>query len=142
CAECSETNPIYRCLHCFAPQFLCQDCMVVRHIHVPLHRIKVYLDGIQTRINLAALGMHIQLGHSVGQVCPYPECITDFLIVNAHGMHKVFLDYCSCPEAPSRGAQLHRARMFPIPEKSPNRAVAYEVAHLQDAWTAPISMKA
>ncbi|KAJ7642867.1 hypothetical protein B0H17DRAFT_960021, partial [Mycena rosella] len=64
-----------------------------------------------------------------------------FLILNSHGMHEVSLDFCGCPEALSRGAQLHQANMLPIPERSPTRAVAYEVAHLQDAWTSPISMR-
>ncbi|KZP08329.1 hypothetical protein FIBSPDRAFT_914302 [Athelia psychrophila] len=50
---------------------------------------------------LKALGLRIQLGHSVGEHCinPIPTAGDDFVIVDTNGIHQVALDYCGCASA-------------------------------------------
>jgi hypothetical protein len=90
-------------------------------------------------MSLKTLGLRMQLGHSPGNLCPTPIPENRFMILDAHGIHEVSLDYCGCPDAPTRGNQLQAARLYP--GSGTTNAVAYELAYLQDAWSTPISMR-
>jgi hypothetical protein len=37
---------LYRCKDCFAPDLLCQACIIYAHAHSPVHRVEVsvFLD--------------------------------------------------------------------------------------------------
>jgi hypothetical protein len=95
-------------------------------------------------VPLKALGLRIPLGHQLGDVCPSPVPDNHFTILNAHGVHAAAIDYCGCPDAPSRSKQLMAARFQPGSSEwktPPSNAVAFELAYLQDAWTSPVSMR-
>jgi hypothetical protein len=89
-------------------------------------------------MSLKLLGLQMQLGHAIGDFCPTPIADNTF-IINVHGIHEVSLDYCGCADAPTQGQQLLAARLHP--GKGTTNTVAFQLAHLQDAWSAPISMR-
>lgn len=93
-------------------------------------------------VSLRALGMRIQLGHTLPGVCRTPTQDEHFLILDAHGMHKVAIDYCGCKLHLSCTTQLHAARLVPSREAVPRSAAACEMAHLMDPNASPISMRA
>ncbi|KAJ6535891.1 hypothetical protein B0H10DRAFT_1657134, partial [Mycena sp. CBHHK59/15] len=113
CGHCSDLAPSYRCLHCFLPQFLCQNCMVKMDEQTPLHRIEIWSGTRLVGISLKILGLRMQLGHRVGDFCPVPIPDNSFIILNAHGIHEVSVDYCGCNDAPTKASQLRAARMLP-----------------------------
>lgn len=93
-------------------------------------------------VSLKALGMRIQLGHILPNTCDAPKPDDNFLIMDAHGVHQVAIDYCGCKPNISHAGQLHAARLVPSRELVPRSAVAYEMAHLMDPNASPISMRA
>ncbi|KAJ7488630.1 hypothetical protein B0H11DRAFT_1664114, partial [Mycena galericulata] len=125
CATCAHKNPTFRCLHCFAAEWLCKECMVEQHVNTPLHRIEMWTSSGLVGVTLKAAGLRIQLGHKLYDFCPAPVADNDFVIMDASGPHEVSLNYCGCAEAPSRGRQLRNARFYPSQEKIPRTAVAY-----------------
>ncbi|KAJ6452903.1 hypothetical protein DFH09DRAFT_1351460 [Mycena vulgaris] len=141
CAHCDDGNPTFRCLHCFGAQFLCRKCMLHQHLQTPLHRIEMWTGARLAGASLQALGMRIRLGHKPGDLCPSPLAQNDFIILNAHGAHQVSLDYCDCPGADSHEKQLRTGRFYPDQCTSPKHAVAFELAHLHNAWATPSSMR-
>jgi hypothetical protein len=90
--------------------------------------------------NLRLLGLRIQLGHKPSDFCPNPIGDNHFLILDAHGLHEVNLDYCGCPATPTRRDQLLAARLYPCGD-GPRTAVAFEMANLHEAWSPPASMR-
>ncbi|KAJ7125498.1 hypothetical protein C8R43DRAFT_1135348 [Mycena crocata] len=62
CARCPKINPKLRCLDCFAPKFLCCDCMVEQHEQLPFHRIEMWTaEGFEGH-TLQGCGLRVRLG--------------------------------------------------------------------------------
>ncbi|KAJ6552340.1 hypothetical protein DFH09DRAFT_1498702 [Mycena vulgaris] len=121
--------------------FMCRRCMVACHVQIPLHRIEMWSGTSLVGATLQALGMRIKLGHSLGEVCTRPIPDDEFIMLNAHGVHNVSLDYCGCPDAREREAQLRAARFYPDQTTLPRNAVAFELAHMAAGWVKPGSMR-
>ncbi|KAJ7497826.1 hypothetical protein B0H11DRAFT_2226466 [Mycena galericulata] len=141
CATCAHKNPTLRCLHCFAPEWLCSACMVEQHAKTPLHRIEMWTSSGLVGVTLKGAGLRIRLGHKLYDFCPSPIRDNDFVILDASGLHEVSLDYCGCDTAPTRGRQLLNARFYPSNDGAPRTAVAFSVAELMDPGAVPISMR-
>ncbi|KAJ6530524.1 hypothetical protein DFH09DRAFT_1411091 [Mycena vulgaris] len=104
--------------------FMCRRCMVACHVQIPLHRIEMWS------------------GTSLpGRGCTRPIPDDEFIMLNAHGVHNVSLDYCGCPDAREREAQLRAARFYPDQTTLPRNAVAFELAHMAAGWVKPGSMR-
>ncbi|KAJ7030876.1 hypothetical protein C8F04DRAFT_1263360 [Mycena alexandri] len=130
--QCGRQNPELRCLDCFQAQFICPGCMFTTHQHNPLHQIEWWDNKQFSKTSLQSIGMRIQLGHN-GGTCPKPIEHENFRIIDGATVHKVSLDYCGCPGAPSRGAQLLAARLYPQHRDPPQIAVAFQMAYARDS---------
>ncbi|KAH7918408.1 hypothetical protein BV22DRAFT_981947, partial [Leucogyrophana mollusca] len=129
CHSCHGAPGLYRCDDCFGPSMWCQSCVVSNHAHNPLHRIKEWNGQFFEHITLKGLGLRVQLGHEVGDLCirPEPSSNDDFVVVDCHGIHKVAVDFCSCETGESKTTQLLRARWFPLTVSDPQTAATFAV---------------
>lgn len=73
------------------------------------------MDTHFTTVTLKSLGLRLQLGHAIGDLCCNPKCAfgDDFVVMDTTGIHDVALDFCGCESAQSHIKQLLRARLFP-----------------------------
>ncbi|KAJ8468439.1 hypothetical protein ONZ45_g17240 [Pleurotus djamor] len=99
CPTTSHPSPeegLYRCLDCANRDCYCQDCILERHKHLPLHRLQVWDEGHFASTSLATLGLIVQLGHGGGE-CRLPSDIRKACcIVDVTGHHLVNLRFCNC----------------------------------------------
>jgi len=81
------------------------------------------------RITLKSLGLHIQLGHRIGDTCCNPHCAfnDDFIIIDSTGIHEVGLDFCACGTMQTHVKQLLRSRLFPATVTDPKTAATFGV---------------
>ncbi|KAJ8579289.1 hypothetical protein M405DRAFT_722223, partial [Rhizopogon salebrosus TDB-379] len=79
--------------------------------------------------SLKSLGLRIQLGHAVGEICcnACPAYNDDFVIIDNNGIHEVGLNFCGCGTAQTRTNQLLRARLFPATVVDPKSAATFRV---------------
>ncbi|KAG2055894.1 hypothetical protein BDR06DRAFT_981634 [Suillus hirtellus] len=93
-----EGKLLYCCHDCFGVEMMCHMCVLNKHAHNPLHRIKEWHGTFFIQISLKSLGLHVQLGHHPEEKCYNPEPATadDFIIINVHGIHEIGLDFCGC----------------------------------------------
>jgi hypothetical protein len=141
----------YECCDCHGRELLCQLCIIQRHIHNPLHQIKVHssmrlpclssavliLMSIQNwnglyfeKISLRKLGLWIQLGHPPGVRCPNPEQCTgdEFTILDNRAIFSVSLDFCACGEgSQSKTVQLLRSKFYPTTVANPRSAATFRM---------------
>lgn len=85
--------------------------------------------------SLKALGLVMQLGHSLGTRCinPRPAPGDRFIILHTNGIHDVALNFCACPTAETDTVQLLRAGLYPATTQSPETAasiIALEFYHI------------
>lgn len=75
------------------------------------------------------MGLRMQLGHSVGEVCTNPSRAfgDGFVLVDLTGIHLVNIDFCGCEKALSRPMQLLRARIFPATSVEPRTGATFRV---------------
>jgi hypothetical protein len=76
------------------------------------------------RVTLKKLGLRVQLGHRVGEVCinPKPASGDDFILLDTQGILEIGLDYCDCEIAESPQVQLLRSRWFGATVANPKTA--------------------
>ncbi|KAJ7029473.1 hypothetical protein C8F04DRAFT_1264929 [Mycena alexandri] len=129
-------KPDLRCIDCFQAQFLCAPCMLISHQHNPLHRIQWWDNQEFTTSGLEAINMCINLGHG-GRTCSTSVGDKKFCIIDGAGVHKIPVDFCGCPGAPSRAEQLLAARLYPQHRDPPHVAVAFSMAYTLDAPGGP-----
>ncbi|KAJ7434249.1 hypothetical protein B0H11DRAFT_2258549 [Mycena galericulata] len=136
CGRCSVGKAEYRCRDCVGGgELLCSDCIVKRHLQLPLHRIQYWTGSLFERKTLKELGLRIQLGHwhDRDRRCPAPRPASgdDFVIVDSHGVHKVGLDFCGCSSQGSglETVQLLRAQLFPATTSNPRTAATFTGLH-------------
>ncbi|KAG2337207.1 hypothetical protein BDR05DRAFT_895604, partial [Suillus weaverae] len=80
-------------------------------------------------VTLKSLGLHIQLGHDPGQCCrvPKPAHNNDFMVIDAHRIHEVGLDFCRCETAASHYKQLLHVCWFPATSTDPRTAATFSI---------------
>ena len=80
-------------------------------------------------MTLKALGLVVQLGHKIGDVCYLPKAphSDDFVIINNNGVHSVSLHFCGCETADTHIQQLLQQRLFPASTDQPRTAATFSV---------------
>ncbi|KAG1780044.1 hypothetical protein EV702DRAFT_1178215 [Suillus placidus] len=116
CRYCQEHALTIRCKDCFLLELYCPSCTVERHRNLPLHRLQ-------------SLGLRIQLGHRIGDMCcnPHRAFNNDFVIIDTTGIHEVALDFCACGTMQTHVKQLLRSRLFPATITDPKTAATFGV---------------
>ncbi|KAJ7453515.1 hypothetical protein FB451DRAFT_1519932 [Mycena latifolia] len=124
---CKAIDPTFRCKDCLYTSLHCQECIVDVHRSIPLHRIELWTGKAFERSSLKALGLRIQLGHSLGKPCPSPVHAAgdDFVVVGSHTIDEVGLDYCNCDRAKLHPIQLLRMGWYPATGTNPRSAATF-----------------
>ncbi|KAG1826541.1 hypothetical protein EV424DRAFT_1471591 [Suillus variegatus] len=122
-----EAKLLYRCHDCFGVKMMCHMCVLNKHAHNPLHRIKEWHGTFFVRISLKSLGLRVQLGHHPGEKCYNPEPATadDFVVIDVHSIHEIGLDFCGCETVQVHYKQLLRAQWFPSSVSNPQTAATF-----------------
>ncbi|KAG1729315.1 uncharacterized protein EDB91DRAFT_1239238 [Suillus paluster] len=131
--HCGGKNlPIYRCRECFGIEMICQSCVVERHRCNPLHQIEEWMKDFFKCVSLKSLGLCIQLGHNPGEICLNKQRANGdyFTIVDAHGIHKIGLNFCGCEIAQIHYIQLLCTCWFPATSSNPQTAATFAVMEL------------
>ncbi|KAM6504124.1 hypothetical protein JOM56_001067 [Amanita muscaria] len=104
-----------------------QQTLFKAHRLNPLHRIKLWNGQFFESTSLKALGLVIQLNHTIDDPCSNPALAfnNEFVIIDSHGIHSVCLQYCNCHRAVSRLVQLLRLRLFPATVVDPKTAATF-----------------
>lgn len=148
CSTCLQGEQGYRCQDCLGGSLLCQSCVVKFHLNNPFHHVEVRLLSCRMlsyayqsflskvwngtffeHVNLKSLGCRIQLGHSVGEICPLPSTASgdSFTVLDSNGIHDVGLDFCGCGTGGTMVQQLLRFRLYPATVQNPNTAATFRV---------------
>ncbi|KAF8054677.1 hypothetical protein FPV67DRAFT_1568861 [Lyophyllum atratum] len=129
CPVCGLNAPTYRCEDCEGGQILCRGCTLTAHRQNSLHRLKAWNGCFFEKTSLKKLGLRIQLGHRVGEICSNPKAAfaDDFVVVHINGIHEVAVDFCDCEAAQFSFLQLLRHRWFPATVGQPKSAATFAV---------------
>ncbi|KAF7295985.1 CxC2 domain-containing protein [Mycena kentingensis (nom. inval.)] len=129
------------CNDCLAYSPSCAYCFVENHRRNPLHWAEVWdhRRGFFVRHDLSKLdvvldsarpdrkGFVCQLGHS-GGVCPSPDAVRLFTVMDVNGVHTLRIAYCGCREQPpNKVRQLLRDGLFPASTRDPLTAFTLNV---------------
>ncbi|KAF8182182.1 hypothetical protein K438DRAFT_1600936, partial [Mycena galopus ATCC 62051] len=133
CPTCPDTVPVavplYRCKDCDVRDLFCNNCCVLAHVRNPLHRIERWNDSHFERVTLKSMGLRMQLGHRLGEVCDAPLAgHSNFMVVHNNCMHDVAIDYCGCTDESivgSRRQQLLRRVWYPATHKEPRTCTTF-----------------
>lgn len=81
------------------------------------------------RTSLKALGLRVQLGHPVGEICnlPVPAFNNDFVVLDDHGLHDVAVDFCGCTKIKDHTVQLLRCGWYPATVGVPKTAATFRL---------------
>ncbi|KAG2357826.1 hypothetical protein BDR07DRAFT_1379859 [Suillus spraguei] len=62
------------------------------------------------RISLKTMGLHVQLGHTIGERCILPKKAfnDEFVLIDTNGVHEIGLDFCGCTTSQTHTKQLLR----------------------------------
>ncbi|KAF9493269.1 hypothetical protein BDN71DRAFT_1483540 [Pleurotus eryngii] len=127
---CTSKEALYRCRDCFYSGMYCWDCIVVRHLQTPFHRVQIWQNRFFTDNSLQLLNYTISLGHN-GVACVGPlDIAKDFVVIDNSGIHVVNLAFCSCyePDKPhTQHNQLLCHKLFPATLQQPQAAFSFEV---------------
>ncbi|KAJ7281287.1 hypothetical protein C8J57DRAFT_1057258 [Mycena rebaudengoi] len=132
CHHCNTGAPEYRCMDCIGGgELVCLDCVRNVHRQLILHRIQKWNGQFFDQKTLRELEVRIQLGHwhEPQNQCPVPERPPkdSFVIIDDHGVHEVFVDFCGCGQGGSHVQQLLRAQLFPATTTRPATAATFSV---------------
>ncbi|KAG2119820.1 uncharacterized protein F5147DRAFT_742104 [Suillus discolor] len=129
CAGCGTAPALFRCETCDDIQLYCHDCTVTNHLCLPTHRINEWTGVYFQRTSLKKLGLHIQLGHPIGQHCilPHQAFNDDFVLIDTDGIYEIGLDFCGCETAQTHTKQLLRNRWFPSTSTNPRTTATFRV---------------
>ncbi|KAJ7026194.1 hypothetical protein C8F04DRAFT_896763, partial [Mycena alexandri] len=116
-----------RCLDCHAAEFICDNCMLQSHAHIPLHQIQRYHNGRFSTVGLKNIGMRIALTHLPCDPCPIPVPENHFIIVDTDRAHNVAIDFCGCGKGGTRAEQLVAARLYPCSYERPRAAISFRM---------------
>ncbi|KAJ7803369.1 hypothetical protein B0H14DRAFT_3091988 [Mycena olivaceomarginata] len=133
CPTCPATTPPqiprYRCKDCMIPDLFCQECCAKAHVRHPLDRIERW-DGTHfKRVTLKSMGLRIQLGHRIGDVCKAPMAgHKNFTVIHNNAIHDVGVDFCGCRDEAfvgTRRQQLLRWSWYPATHKEPQSCTTF-----------------
>ncbi|THU88945.1 hypothetical protein K435DRAFT_678933 [Dendrothele bispora CBS 962.96] len=136
CPRCYETDsrhqPLYRCMDCFSPELVCEECCREAHVDCPLDIIKKWNGKYFEPVFLRDIGLRIQLGHARGEECQHPRRGNiGFLVIHTNRIHPVAVDYCDCPgRNVSFRQQCMRHRWFPATQEDPQTCATFRVLDL------------
>ncbi|KAF8835995.1 hypothetical protein BDN67DRAFT_992252 [Paxillus ammoniavirescens] len=127
CPQCEQGLPEYRCDDCDSLELFCTNCIVNLHKRSPFHRIKYWNQRHFKRVTLKSLGLHIQLGHAIDDLCCNPKraFADEFVVMDTNGIHEVGLDFCECGTVQTHIKQLLRAHLFPATVTDPKTAATF-----------------
>ncbi len=130
CDNCGLEPGQYHCLSCIDGCMLCRRCIVEFHRGIPFHRVEVrafnpHLFALCTKFfqiwtgsyfkktSLGDLGLVVQLGHKLGQMCLIPAVVHSFVVIDVDGIHTVRMSFCECTQnvESERYRQLLRSRL-------------------------------
>ncbi|KAG2342079.1 hypothetical protein BDR05DRAFT_976730 [Suillus weaverae] len=125
------TPPRYRCQDCLDSQLYCGLCIIQNHIQLPTHHIEEWTGQFFQRVSLKTMGLHVQLGHAVGERCILPRRAfnDEFVLIDTNGIHEIGLDFCGCTTSQTHIKQLLRARWFPSTSTDPQTAATFRILH-------------
>ncbi|TFK61216.1 hypothetical protein BDN72DRAFT_778500 [Pluteus cervinus] len=128
---CTNTPALYRCRDCFSPPLRCASCIVVDHVHNPLHRVERWNDKFFESTSLYFLDLVVHLGHSNRQ-CPHikDSSVYKMTVVHTTGIQPLSITFCNCPTSKPRFLQLLGAKLFPATVNTPETALTF--AFLED----------
>jgi hypothetical protein len=73
----------------------------------------------------------VRVGHPPGEDCKSQVVDTvDMTVIHVNGIHFIKVQFCTCPDAPSQGAQLMRSSLWPSTPMRPKTAATFNVLHL------------
>ncbi|KAJ7817576.1 hypothetical protein B0H13DRAFT_2379559 [Mycena leptocephala] len=131
CKGSDQGPPLFRCSDCFGDVLYCADCLVRGHRANPLHRVAKWNGRFFVKTSLAFLGLRIQLGHPLHEICPAPEAAhAEFVVLHSNGIHTVGVDFCGCEKGVQAGPpeiQLLRAGWFPATHERPQTCATLAV---------------
>ncbi|KAJ7788895.1 hypothetical protein B0H14DRAFT_3095035 [Mycena olivaceomarginata] len=107
---CEATEILYRCTDCMHGCLYCGSCVKRLHASMPFHQIERWENGWFRRCTLKSLGVRIQLGHRVGEVCPNPSTAAgdNFVVITTQGIK-----------------ELLRMRLYPATGTNPRSAATF-----------------
>ncbi|KAF7308831.1 CxC2 domain-containing protein [Mycena kentingensis (nom. inval.)] len=122
CTKCGLSPAEFRCTECYACGLVCKTCILDMHTASPFHWVQQWTGTFYRRVALKSLGLRVQLGHPVGEVCSFrllgPK---EFLVIHRNGIHEVSIDFCGCHAHGERSfpLQLLQARLYPATTERP-----------------------
>ncbi|KAG1785081.1 uncharacterized protein HD556DRAFT_1314530 [Suillus plorans] len=128
---CGSDPGQFRCEDCDDMQLYCAMCTLRNHVRSPSHRIQEWNSMFFQVTSLKKLGLHIQLGHPIGQRCILPQQAfnDDFVLIDTNGIHEIALDFCGCETSQTHVKQLLRHRWFPATSTDPRTAATFRLLH-------------
>ncbi|KAJ7258013.1 hypothetical protein C8J57DRAFT_1646556 [Mycena rebaudengoi] len=132
CHSCNMGAAEYRCMDCMGRgELICLNCLRSRHRQLILHRVEKWNGQFFDQKTLRELEVRLQLGHwhEAQNQCPVPKRLPNdsFVIIDDHGVHEVFVDFCGCGRGGSHVQQLLRAQLFPVTTTRPATAATFSV---------------
>jgi len=80
------------------------------------------------RVTFKDLGLRVQLGHPIGDPCPYRESgHTKFMVIARNSIQHVNVDFCACPGHPPHFVQCLEMRWWPSTPISPQTVATMDV---------------
>ncbi|KAJ7350848.1 hypothetical protein DFH08DRAFT_913786 [Mycena albidolilacea] len=92
CPGCGDGQRLlrYRCQECFGGLLLCTECCLDKHVEHPLHVILVWNGIFFAKTLLRDLGLCIQFGHALCEVCGNPQRgYSEFVVLHNNGIHSL-----------------------------------------------------
>jgi len=92
-------------------------------------------SGFFQRTTLQSLGLRVQLGHPLGQPCPFrARAHQSFVVIHVNGVHLINLDFCACSDSPLPREQLLEVGWWPSTPLEPQSAASMTVLRSFHAW--------
>ncbi|KII83049.1 hypothetical protein PLICRDRAFT_119895 [Plicaturopsis crispa FD-325 SS-3] len=131
CPGCHLKTACYRCRDCYGGSLVCLECTVTRHRRLPLHIVEKWNGSHFHTVPLRQLGLRIQLGHPVGEGCPFKKPgPRDFVVIHLNGLHNIGINFCECPGQAAPFAQVLRAGWWPATPLEPQTCATMETLRL------------
>jgi hypothetical protein len=84
---------------------------------------------------LQSLGLCIQLGHPLEQLCPFQARVhQNFVVIHVNGIHLLNLDFCTCSDSPTPHEQLLEVGWWPSTPLEPQSAASMAVLCSFHTW--------
>ncbi|KIJ07109.1 hypothetical protein PAXINDRAFT_90918, partial [Paxillus involutus ATCC 200175] len=84
------------------------------------------------QVTLKSLGLHIQLGHAIDDLCCNPKhaFANEFVVMDTNSIHKVELDFCECSMVQMHIKQLLRTHLFLATVTNPKTTTTFHMLEL------------